>query len=340
MVCLSEDFTHSRHSESTYNDAYFAYNFPQNFMKTMFVANRLYDFYNIPKTEDNLQVLDLGCGEGAGMFAYYYGLNKKLQGRVQFFLTGVDMSEKLLTRCETLANWFRKTNANINVKILQESLSHFVSTNQDRYDIVIIANVLTEIFQLDKIPISFIRTLFDLLQKNGIVVIIEPALKHLTRRLMQLRNELIEHGFGTILLPCLHNNPCPGLIRKNEWCHQSIKWQPPDYLKILNQKLYRKIEYLKFSYVVITKEKKQSIDKGKYLVISRLFREKGRKRCLICSEQGVVHLIKLDRETSLINEEFDDVCLGDIIQIENLTKTKSITWKVSRQTEIKRLDFL
>ncbi|MGB9720626.1 MAG: small ribosomal subunit Rsm22 family protein [bacterium] len=339
LICLSEDFAHSRHSESEYNDAYFAYNFPQNFMKTMLVVNRLFNLYEVSVPEDRLHILDLGCGDGAGMLGCYYGINKKSQNRLQFSLTGVDTSRTLLTRCKTLADWFRKTNSNIDVKISGESLQHFISRNQEKYDIVILANILTEIFQSEKIPVSFIKKIFHLLNRNGIIILIEPALKKLTTRLMQLRNEVIENELGSVLLPCLHSGSCPGLLRKNEWCHQSIRWNPPDYLKILNQKLYRKIEYLKFSYVVLKRGKNDPLEKNQYLVISRLSKEKGRKRFLICSEHGIIELVKLDRDTSLMNKEFDNVCLGDIVFINNAIKTKTPSWKVLKQTDIKRLDF-
>lgn len=64
-------------------------------------------------------------------------------------------------------------------------------------------------------------------------------------------------------------------MKKNEWCHQSIKWTPPIYMNVLNQPLYRKIEYLKFSYLVISGQSYDTIKDNKYLVISRLFKEKG-----------------------------------------------------------------
>ncbi|MEO0127903.1 MAG: small ribosomal subunit Rsm22 family protein, partial [candidate division WOR-3 bacterium] len=215
----------------------------------------------------------------------------------------------------------------------------FIQRDKNNYDFIILSNALTEIFKSEKVPLSFIKSLFERLKKFGIIILIEPALKTLTRRLMKLHNDIIVNRIGFILSPCLHNSKCPGLHKKEEWCHQSIKWNPPEYLKMINQKLFRKIEYLKFSYLIISNYNFNSLPANHYPVISRLSIEKGRIKCFICTEGGIVELIRLNRERSVINESFDHVCMGDIIEINNPLMNKSKIWKISRDTNIKRLDF-
>ncbi len=338
MVYLSSDFADASYTETKYCDAYFAYNFPTNFMKTLIIINKLHNLYGIPLPKDTLKILDLGCGDGAGMFGIFWGL-KELTVESKFSLTGVDLSGNLLNRCEKVGSWFEKNNSNVSIELVREPMSSFISRSRNEYDFIVLANVLTEIFPSGTIPASFVKSLHNRLTTDGLIIIIEPALRKLTRRLMQLHDDCIMDGSYYTLLPCLHNKSCPGLTRTNEWCHQSIKWIPPDYLKILNQKLFRKIEYLKFSYLILGNKCPNFIGENKYLVISRLAKEKGRKRCLLCSEYGIVELIRLNRDVESVNQEFDNVCMGDIIQIDNLNKLNPLCWKVSTDTRLKILDF-
>jgi signal transduction histidine kinase/2-polyprenyl-3-methyl-5-hydroxy-6-metoxy-1,4-benzoquinol methylase len=319
MVSLSSNFARASYTETKYCDAYFAYNFSQNFMKMLIIIDKLHNLYGIPLSKDTLKILDLGCGDGAGMFGIFWAL-KKLTAESKFCLTGVDLSRNLLNRCEKIGNWFEKNNSDLDIELVRETISSFISRSRNEYDFIVLTNVLNEIFPSESIPASFVKSLYNRLTTNGLIIIIEPALRKLTRRLMQLHDDCIIDGSCYTLLPCLHNKPCPGLTRTNEWCHQSIKWIPPDYLKILNQKLFRKIEYLKFSYLILGNKYHNFIDEHRYLVISRLAKEKGRKRCLLCSEYGIVELIRLNRDVESLNQEFDNVCMGDIIQIENLNK--------------------
>ena len=320
-----------------YADAYFCYNFPQNFLKSFILAKK---FFNIFKSfvPEEIKILDIGCGDGAGMFGLYYFMHKQ-KPKTKFQLTGVDINDIFLKRCEAMADWFKEKDSHIDVELVKESAQKFVQKDKKNYDFIILSNTLAEIFQSEKIPLSFIRSLLKHLKEKGVIIIIEPALKNLTRKLMELREDIITHKTGKILLPCLHNNRCPGLNKKEEWCHQSIKWIPSDYLKIINQKLFRKIEYLKFSYLIISSPKYNPPPYNFYPVISRLSIEKGRKRCLICTEDGIVELIMLNRERSLANGEFEQVSLGDIIEINEPVKIKFRIWKIGKDTGIKRLDF-
>ncbi|MGQ9665469.1 MAG: small ribosomal subunit Rsm22 family protein [bacterium] len=338
MVYLSQDFARLRATESRYQDAYFAFNFPQNFVKSWIIFNKIYKFYNVPLPKDTIKILDLGCGEGAAMLGLYYGL-KNIESGADLYFTGVDTDNNFLYRCRAMLEWLQNLYGNINFNTIKKSLLDFIIDNQDEYDIIIISNALAEIFSKNTIPTNFVRTVIRHLKKDGIFIIIEPALKSLTRRLMEYTNRLKVNNIGYILLPCLHHNPCPLLSKRNEWCHQSIKWTPPEYMNILNQPLYRKIEYLKFSYLVISVQDYDAIKDNKHLVISRLFKEKGRKRVLLCNKDGIVELVRLDRDKDRKNQEFDNISVGDIVQIEKELRKRQLFWEIISDTVIKRLDF-
>ncbi|MEO0190998.1 MAG: hypothetical protein ABIL18_08450, partial [candidate division WOR-3 bacterium] len=78
---------------------------------------------------------------------------------------------------------------------------------------------------------------------------------------------------------------------------------------------------------------------GFYPVISRLAIEKGRLRCLICTADGIIDLIRFNKEKSMKNQDFERISMGDIIGIDDIIKSREGIWKVSKNSVIKRLDF-
>ncbi len=337
MVMLSDNYTRSLVTDSKYADAYFTLNFPLNFMKSYFVTNRLINLFENLVSKNQMTILDLGCGEGGGMFGLFYALNDS-QPNCSFTMTGVDISNRSNDRCRRLYDHLSKKFHNMAMQLITQSANSFIKKTNKIYDFVIISNALIEIFQSDTIPPNALNDILSLTSEDGILLIIEPALKKTTRRLMLLHDN-ITNDSSRILLPCLTNYPCPLLPKKHEWCHQSIQWTPPDYLQYINQSLYRKIEYLKFAYLVVSKHKYPLINADLYPVISRLYKEKGRKRCFICSKTGIVELMRLNRDQNSSNHDFDHFSIGDIIKIENVSRIRPLFWRITEKTRTKRLDF-
>jgi len=335
MYKLTDDFAQAIPSADRYSDAYFAYNFPMNFVKAMVLAKEVNCLYpQLFNNKDTIRILDIGCGEGAGMFGLYYGLKNSKK----FVLTGIDTSTQMLKKCKNMTHSLKNKDACIRVKLRRQDVSHgLLKKKINKYNIVIFANVLAEIFTGDNIPVKFIERILKSTDDDGVIIIIEPAAKNLSRRLMDLRNEIIQKHKGYILLPCLHKNECPlyEIRKQKEWCHQSISWHSPVYMKIINQGLNREIDYLKFSYLVISKKDHRKRYDGCYSVISPLFREKGRKRCFLCTPAGRIELVRLNKLKTQANREFDRISKGDIISFENLVQTKPHYWRIAENTKVK-----
>src|SRR4030042_1401403 len=239
---LSADLAQKKFSESVNEPAYFAYNFPVNFMKGYVTARSI-----IERSEKftnrlaELDVWDLGCGEGAGMLGMYYALSD--HGKIR--LTGIDKSIKMIKHCRLVMKSIKARDPSINYRLVKADVLQYISKiPQQHFDMIIIANSLLELYP-DKIPLNFIKKLINLLKKDGIIIFIEPALKTSFHRLAQLRSQFIEKLNAHIILPCLHEQYCPLATIPGEWCHQSVKWQPPEYLELLNKGLNREIDVLK-----------------------------------------------------------------------------------------------
>jgi ribosomal protein RSM22 (predicted rRNA methylase) len=325
---LSDDFTAHTYSESKYGDAYFAYNFPMNIVKTSIVLNELKRSYpGLICAHQKISILDVGCGEGAALLGCHHVL-KQHKG---LLYTGIDVSRSMLRRCRTTGEWLKKIDPQVTVRLkLQKISPTFFRKTPRRYDMIIFANSLTEIHKGDSVPVKYIEHIFRCLSDAGILILIEPALKRTSRRLMELRNTIIRQTKHTILLPCLHKEECPLLqIRKNkEWCHQSVVWQPPEYLTFINQDLNREIDRLKYSYLVIARNAYPVAINPGFLVISNLLKEKGRKRCYLCTPDGRVELVRQDKSTSDSNTDFDEVHMGDVVDIKKYIQVKRHYWEI------------
>lgn len=208
-----------------------------------------------------------------------------------------------------------------------------------RYDIVIFANSLVEMVAAETIPDDFTRRVLEFLADSGIAVVIEPALKASARRLMAWRDQMTNSGAAGILLPCLHRSGCPRLAvqSRSEWCHERIGWEPPYYLSLLNRHLHREIDRLKFSFLVIGRPGLAHPPLNAYRVINGPFKEKGRKRCFLCTPDGQVELARLDRKQSELNRGFDTVDRGSTVLVEGFVERRAHFWEVTERTRVRVL---
>jgi ribosomal protein RSM22 (predicted rRNA methylase) len=325
---LSRRYILTGSNTDNYHDAYLAYNFPTNFMKSwMIIRWILHRFPRCFAGKKGIQVLDIGCGQGAGMFGTYCALKKDKK----ISLTGIDQSATVLKTCQKIAFRLKKGDRRLRVRFYRHQFQNaLLLKTRKKFDIIILANTLTEIVQEEKIPQKYIEQIFRYVTDDGIVVIIEPASRNLSRRLMRLRDVLLQDKVHHILLPCLHDNICPLIAARKgkEWCHQSRAWRPPPYIKTLNKTLHREIDRLKFSYLVLSKKEYRTSTRTDFLVVSDMLKEKGRRKCYLCTPAGRVELVRLDKSTTPANQDFDSISRGDIVTLRNHKRVRQNSWRI------------
>lgn len=330
---LSREFAATRSGSGKYRDAYLAYNFPTNFMKswmiTQWIQSRFPRYFD---GKTGIGVLDIGCGHGAGMFGIYYAL--KNTGTVS--LTGIDGSSTVLTQCRKIASRMKKTH-HLQVKLYRQQFQDaLLVKTRKKFDVIVLANALAEIVPDEQIPQKYIEQITRHLTDDGIAIIIEPASRDLSRRLMRLRDAILQNNTCHILLPCLHENPCALIsVRKDkEWCHQSREWLPPNYMRMLNKTLHREIDRLKFSYLVLSKKGYRERVATDFLVVSDMLKEKGRQRCFLCTPSGRIELVRLHRSKNPANQDFTSISRGDIISLHNIKRVKQNSWRIEETTTV------
>ncbi|MBN2620923.1 methyltransferase domain-containing protein [candidate division WOR-3 bacterium] len=330
---LSDDFARGVPTESIHSRAYFAYNFPMNFMKARYVIQHLSAFFPALFETDRLKVLDIGCGEGAALLGALYALGT---GRRAVF-HGYDASHAMVRQARGLIREMIKQDMLPRIRIEHKDLADGILRTKEHYDMIILSNVLVEITQQVNSMRLYIERISKYLSERGIVIVIEPALMFAARRVMELRGHIIAKQKLKVLLPCLHMGPCPLLDLRGgkEWCHQSIPWKPPAYLHILNQELNREIKVLKFSYLVMSPYDHKKPNGSQ--VISPLLSEKGRKKCYVCSPGRRIELMRLNKHRSPSNSDFDRIEKGNIVLLENGEQKHPDYIRITTDTRIRIL---
>jgi len=309
-------------------------------MKTMRVIRELSspqrDFF---LNRQRYNILDIGCGEGAGMYGAYFAL-KNIESSFKIRLTGIDRSSIMLERARQMSVHLRKSGEVMTTAFFNRNLVDIRSSMpRKKYDIIICSSSLAEIIEDESIPVRNIGMLLGHLSEGGLLVIIEPALKFFSRRLMQLRDDLAGHKGAQVILPCAHGGRCSLLQvdSRDEWCHESVAWKPPAFLKILNEELGREITVLKFSYLVIARTRVRVAWPSGYRVVSNMLREKGKMRCYLCTEDGRVELVRLNRSKVKENMFFDKIAKGDMIGLRDYIVRRPDYWEVTSETAIESM---
>lgn len=97
------------------------------------------------------------------------------------------------------------------------------------------------------------------LEPEGLVILVEPALRLQSRRILELRKALLEQdrsGEFQILLPCLGHQSCGALADSEDWCHEEVAWWRPPYLKLLDEMTGLDRKSLPFSYLVFVRSRR------------------------------------------------------------------------------------
>jgi 2-polyprenyl-3-methyl-5-hydroxy-6-metoxy-1,4-benzoquinol methylase len=117
---LSADFAQLKPTADRYYDAYFIYNFPMNVMKVMTIVHELqYLHPSLFCNKSEFKILDVSCGEGAGLFGTYYSLRHA----TRLSMTGIDLSRHMLERCQRIVGRLSKNDPHCKVRLHRQNVT-------------------------------------------------------------------------------------------------------------------------------------------------------------------------------------------------------------------------
>ncbi|MBU4484706.1 methyltransferase domain-containing protein [bacterium] len=325
-----------------FRSAYILYFIIPNLLKIQFCLKEA----NV--IENKISVLDLGCGPGTTSLACGDFFPKE----TEINIIGVDQNKAILKDARELTNNY----SNINAKYFYENISHKnlhqITRNTNpfdaprakargllrvdpepfgrkldptlsrriKFDIIFLTNFINEYGDMERQLQLVLELSRNYLSKTGKLIIIDPALRHTSRNIMRLHDELLNASKEIdILAPCMGNYTCPMLEdNKRDWCHMYLDWERPPLIEKLDKLVGLKKDYLKFSYLILTTNDPPSLKlrraSDQWRVVSAPLRSKGKIELLICNKAGLKRLMRQDKDRSKKNAVLDNLNRGDLIE--------------------------
>jgi len=200
---------------------------------------------------------EVGAGPGSGIIGAL--IAESIPGR-NLQLDQVALFEKNRQLLKTAEKLIRSVLNDRNLAAKKLFLNHGVidlkSTwfpKSAKYDVIIASYFLNEFTDSPRdVANSIRRNANKHLKKDGILVIVEPALKKYSRKLLEIRKELIQKDGLKILTPCLGHQACGALAEMDDWCHEEVLWMRPQVTRKIDRLTGLNSKSLSFSYLVIS----------------------------------------------------------------------------------------
>lgn len=362
---LSTLFTRNRDAlqagyldDASLRKSYVAYFVPVNVGKIQAVLEEL---PTVLSTADSpvkpLRLLDVGSGPGSAALAVLDWMLRQPSTRSRpLEAVLVDRSRPALHEAVVLLNRYLRAVAAPPTLVdpVQADLGRNRWVNRvgaseaKRYDLIIIANCLNELFTTDRNPLErrvrLVARLLSLLANDGSLIVMEPATRVESRCLLKLRDSLVAQQLCNIYSPCLHDGPCRALVREEDWCHEERCWTAPWMVTAIDEQVGLIKDALKFSYVVLRKDGRTIVQREQsvFRVVSELRHMKGEKRAWVCNETGRTEVGRLDRVGSEPNRAFDAWHRGAIVKVEEISRrnTKDREGTVGRIPEAAAVEII
>ncbi|MFI5296855.1 MAG: MopE-related protein, partial [Polyangiales bacterium] len=277
-----------------------------------------------------LTVLDLGAGLGAGHRGLALALNAR--GRVDSLeVLAVDTDLKALRACEELAR-SRPSEGRVSMSV-KTCTGDVHALPRDatrrRWDVVIASHVLTEM-DLDLEPAKRVEahrallsgTIKERLNPDGLLVVVEPALKPRARHLQAVRDALLAGDAPPRLVsPCPHSGNCPLLARGGDWCHEDLPVDLPEWLVPIAKGAGLRWEGLTFFALTFARRGptlSEALPPRSLRVVSSPLVTKGKHELLVCAGDLPGHggkIGRLDRHATPENEPFARARRGDLLTL-------------------------
>ncbi|MCB9792322.1 MAG: methyltransferase domain-containing protein [Alphaproteobacteria bacterium] len=242
------------------------------------------------------RVLDLGAGLGTTTLGAA-GVARRL-GVEGLDVTAVELDAPSLELMQALCarageGPLTEVCAPVKLKSVVADVERIDPSANGPYDLILLGLSLNELAggRLDR-RLGLVRRWLRLLAPGGALVILEPALREVSRDLQRLRDALVQARVS-VRAPCTHRGPCPMLARERDWCSGELKVPLPPPLAELARGAGLRWERLTAAWLVLGEEPAAPL--GDYRVVGGPIESKGRCDWQVCGEAGLVKLGRLNR---------------------------------------------
>ena len=329
--------------------AYFTYYMPMNLYRVAAVWSELLRLGFQPPFKNKLRGVEWGSGPapalpGVMMASHLAGLEL---GQINWSLIEQDLS--FLKLGKEWVDFFISAYdlGSADMSTFQRSFKtdeHMFAKNSAEFNLWVFCYFLNELHTPPDELARFLYRSFDHhLEEGGVVIMVEPALKTESRKLLELRKNLVElfeqnpRSGLKVLLPCLGHQACGALVSADDWCHEEVMWWRPPHIKTLDELSGLDHKSLPFSYLVITKNKApieeilpdlKGHSQNRYRLVSAARKTKPDYEFFICGQDGKkrarIHQSLIDQalERGDILSGVESTGNPESLRIQKLTKTE------------------
>jgi len=330
VKALSDSFTKKRGdlprnylSDANRRHAYIAGFILPNAAKVLHCLEEISQLGIIPN-KGRISMLDLGCGPATASLATsaFFGSSRKLS------VTAIEQSKYILRDGKKLFDSLDMPDRNFEAiveKITPARIDRQLAGR--RFDIIVVANLLNELGN-DEVAFKLVSGLImNHLNKDGAIIVIDPALKKTTIPLMAMRDRLLDEDEKVdVIAPCLHRQGCP--MRKQngrDWCHFYLEWERPEIIKQLDELTGLDRRHLKMAYFIFVSALRSRVPGvSQYRVVSSPLISKGKRELILCSRDGELkRIMRVDRDASEENAHFESAMRGDIVKMNSTKRIRA-----------------
>lgn len=262
---------------------------PQSFTRTSFALSYAIDFRGWRAPQDRPRILDLGSGPGSCGVSVAHRLLADGARRVS--LHALDKSPSALVALETFAESVLGDQVDVSTRV--GDASRPAAWPEETFDVIVAGFVLNELKELD--ADGMLRWVADLkrrLHPDGLLIILEPALRVTAERLQRLSDRVAAEGLLKRLGPDLDALPCPQLAQGLHWTHEARRWSAPASTEFVNRKLHRDLREVRFSFALFSNQATPPLDPAAVRVVSDVQIIKGMLR-FIGIQQGALQTVEV-----------------------------------------------
>ncbi len=320
--------------------AYLHYYLPANLAKVHLPLRELGRHPGGLLRRKRLRVLDLGCGPGTSVLGMLEYFAAEMRPPVLEFTAVDQVGGNLRIARELFAERLSGLAAGSLLTVIAGTVQESVDRCAGPYDIIVLSNVLNELFSGDarriERRIDLLGPVLDrLLAPDGSCIIIEPALRETSREMLEVRDGLLERGW-TVYSPCLLQERCPALVNAKDWCHEDVPWRPPELVREIDELTGLRKDSLKFSSVVLRKDGRSLAEVcggDAFRVVSEPLASKGKTELYLCGRGGRKMAMRQDKDRSAFNAAFDGLRRGSLARFEGIVSDER-RLRVTRDTKV------
>lgn len=285
---------------------------PQSYTRTSLALSYACDFRGWRAPQEQVRILDLGSGPGScGVSVAQRFLR---DGTPRVSLHAIDKSAMALAALDDFAEAVLGSRVNVSTRLGDASRPD--SWPEETFDVIVAGFVMNELRALD-LPalLKWIGDLKRRLHPDGLLIILEPALRVTAERLQRLSDQVAAQGLLTRLGPDLGAHPCPQLAQGLHWSHEARRWHAPAATEYVNRKLHRDLREVRFSYALFSEQVCPPVSPLAVRVVSDVQMIKGMLR-FIGIQAGVLQTVEVPtrglskHDVKILAETFER---GDVI---------------------------